>query len=315
MAIPRKSIHSFFLLLLPIAVAYFGISTIGAAALVLIGVVWRLAITASLLLFPPDLPALQLETIGVSHYAEKVRWCMDRLGVDYVERQSAGIIGLVFGGRTVPQLKFRTGRVVSVIGNSHEILRYLFGAYAPSLGEKAAFLHATEEHVAMEERIDQYGLDLQVWIYFQVLSDRSLTLDVWGRNSPDLPRWQRLAIVMLYPLLRAFVSRAFQLSESTCTAAVERIEDFLEDVEARLSDGRPSLLGDDAIDYVDITLAAISALWVQPEAFGAGKTNGIRVERDRFPEAMRTQVMHWHLRYPTTIAFVESLYAKERQST
>jgi hypothetical protein len=312
MAPRRLLVHSTFLMLLPIAVALFGVSTLAATVLVLVALVWRLAITASFLVAPPDIPDLELETIGVSHFVEKVRWCMDRLGVDYVETQAAGIIGLVSTGRTVPRLLVRTGRVRSAIGNSTEILRYLYGAYAPTLGEKAAFLEATEEHLELEKRIDRYGFDLQVWIYYHVLTDRSLSLDVWGRNSPTLPNWQRHLIVVAFPMLRSFLRRAFQLSESSHRGAVERIEAFLDDTESRLSDGRRSLLGRDAVDYVDISLASISALWLQPEEFGAGKADSIRVALDRFPPEVIAQVGRWTEQYPVTVAFVRALYRSER---
>jgi hypothetical protein len=41
---------------------------------------------------------------------EKVRWCMDRLGVEYVEKPAGGTLGAFLLGRSVPVLKFRNER-------------------------------------------------------------------------------------------------------------------------------------------------------------------------------------------------------------
>lgn len=44
---------------------------------------------------------LKLDTVSLSHYSEKVRWCMDKLGVDYVEEQDAGVFGIFLFARSV----------------------------------------------------------------------------------------------------------------------------------------------------------------------------------------------------------------------
>jgi len=279
---------------------------------VLFALVWRLAITLSVLLFPPKVPKLELETISLSHFAEKVRWSMDRLGVDYVERQVAGILGVFFTGRTVPLLKFRTGRVRSVIGDSPDILRYLWGRYSSELGDKAAFLAPTEARLDLEKRIDRYGVDLQVWIYSHILAHRSLCLRAWGCNCPSIPLWQRGVLYICYPVLKVFMHHAFRLSDKSYAGAVQRIEAFLLEMEKKLADGRRSILNDDEIDYVDITLASISSLWLQPSEFAAGKSDAARLELEQFPEKMHADTNRWRNSYPHTTAFIEKLYREER---
>ena len=115
----------------------------GAIALVVFALAWRWIITLSGILAPEKTPDIELETIAASHFVEKVRWCMDRLGIEYTERQWVGVLGVFSMGRSVPELKIRTGLVRSSIGNSPEILRYLWGAYAADLGDKAKFLEPT----------------------------------------------------------------------------------------------------------------------------------------------------------------------------
>jgi glutathione S-transferase len=308
----RLLIHSVFLFLLPLAVAWFGISFAGAAALVVVALLWRWAITLGAIIMPVEVPALELETISASHFVEKVRWSMDRLGVEYTEKPVGGTLGVFYKGRTVPQLKIRTGTVRSVIGDSPAILRFLWGAYRVERGESAAFLEPTEERLAMERKLDRYGTNLQVWVYYHILQDRQLTIHAWGGNDPALPLWQRYALLVLFPLQRRLVRLGFQISEAHYARSVEHIEKLLADIDQRLADSDNSILGGMATDYVDIAFAAFSGLWLQPAKYGGGKADAVHVERERCPPAMQEDIERWITDYPNAVAFVERLYDRER---
>ena len=78
----RRLIHTAFLFLLPLIVAVFGMSVFTAALLVVAMLLWRWMIVLSGIVAPEKGPEIELETIGISHFVEKVRWCLDRLGVD-----------------------------------------------------------------------------------------------------------------------------------------------------------------------------------------------------------------------------------------
>ncbi len=304
--------YTAYLLLLPVAVAAFGLPVFAALALVVIGLLWRWGITLSGILAPARVPRLELETISASHFVEKVRWCMDRLGVDYRERPSAGTLGGFFLGRSVPQLKIRTGIVRSVIGNSPDILRYLWGRYAVEQGERAAFLEPTAERLALEKRIDRVGVDLQVWVYYHLFNDRGLTLHAWGVHNPLIPLWQRVAVRLLYPLQSALIRTSFRITEARKAKAIEHIDAQLGEVEALLADGRVALLGGATPDYVDFAFAAIHGLWLQPKGFGAGNCETTRIERELAPVAMREEIESWIRRFPRATAHIEALYANER---
>lgn len=47
---------------------------------------------------------LKLESITISHYVEKVRWCLDYLNEPYEEIENIGILGILLFGRSVPVL-------------------------------------------------------------------------------------------------------------------------------------------------------------------------------------------------------------------
>jgi glutathione S-transferase len=310
----RLLIHAVFLTIAPIVVAWFGLSVPAAILLVGLLLLWRWLVVLSGFVLPAKTPALVLATISASHFVEKVRWSMDRLGLDYVEQTAGGAMGAFFRGRTVPQLKVRTGGVQSSIGNSAEILRYLWGRYAVDNPQAAAFLEPTKERVEFESRLDRYGVSLQVWVYYHLLNDRDLTLHAWGANSPTTPFWQRLLLRPLFPVLRLLIRRSFRITEANYARAVSRIEELLGETEARLEDGRKSLLGDDSLNYTDFAFAAMTGLWLMPPQYGGGKADAVRIERDRAPAGMRQNIESWATDYARAIAFVERLYAEERQT-
>ena len=312
MARKRLLIHALFLFLLPILVAWFGLGTASAIALVVMMLIWRWLIVLSGILAPEKTPAVVLEAIAVSHFVEKARWCLDRLGVDYVERQNAATLGAYFTGRSVPQLRVRTGIVQSVIGNSPEILRFLWGNYSVSMTDTVGFLEPTEERLALEKRLDQYGRFLQVCLYYHVLNDRQLTLSIWGVSNPEIPAWQRPVLRLLFPVLAVLVRRSFRINERHYSKAVLFIDELLADIDTQLADGRASILGGDTINYTDITFAAFSALWMQPEGYGGGKAELCRIDRDQMPSMMRADIERWVEDHPKATAFVERMYAEHR---
>lgn len=310
----RLFVHAVFVALAPIIVAWFGMSVPAAILVVLLLLLWRWVIVLSGFVAPEKTPDLVLATISASHFVEKVRWSMDRLGLDYVEQTSGGALGAFFRGRTVPQLKVRTGIVQSSIGNSAEILRYLWGRYAAEDPQAAAFLEPTKERVELEARLDRYGVSLQVWVYYHLLNDRELTLHAWGSNNPVTPFWQRLSLRLLFPVLRTLIRKSFRITDENHARAVANIEERLGEANDRLNDGRRSLLGGDALNYTDIAFAAMTGLWLQPAGYGGGKADAVRLDRDKAPIRMLKDIEAWEAGYPRATEFVERLYAEERKA-
>jgi glutathione S-transferase len=314
MARRRLLIHTAFLFLAPLIVAWFGLGAASAALFVLLLLVWRWAISMSGLIAPEKTPELVLESISISHYVEKVRWCMDRLGLDYTERHHGGTLGAYFTGRTVPELRVRTGAVQSVIGNSPEILRFLWGNYSATLGDKAAFLEPTAERLELEGRLDRYGRQLQVWIYYHILDDRELTLRLWGASDPNTPAWQRLALRATFPLLRILIRRTFRISAGHYEKTVHRIDELLGDVDTMLADGRRSILGGNSTNYTDIAFAALSGPWLRPAEYARGKADACVITPEESPVEMRADMERWRDDHPRASSFIENLYTDERNT-
>jgi glutathione S-transferase len=307
----RIVLHTVFVLLMPVLVAGFGWSVWTALLLVLVALLWRWAIVLQGFVQPSRGPELMLETISASHFVEKVRWCMDRLGVDYEEVPWCGTLGAFYFGRTVPRLHVQTGMVRSQIGNSPEILRYLWGAYGTTHGSAAAFLEPSVERVEFERRIDRCAVSLQVWVYYHLLDAPDICRRAWGIESEAVPAWQRRLVSLLYPVQVFLMRRAFRINESNYRRNRDHIDSQLAEVEAALADGRQSILGGDVVNYTDLAFAAIHGLWLQPEGYGGGA--GIRIERDTVPAPMRQDIERWVENYPSATRFIEALYASDRK--
>lgn len=301
------------LLLLPLLAAGFDWSFFGTLLLLLVLMALYWASVFAGIGSRGKAQPLVLETISMSHFVEKVRWCMDRLGVDYQEQACGGVLGVMFTGRTVPRLKLRTGIVQSSIGHSPEILRFLWGEYAGRQPEAAAFLEPNEERLALEQRFDRYGVDLQVWVYYHILEDRQLTLRLWGAEDPSVPAWQRAIMRPLFPVTAMFLRRAFGINDEHYARAVRHVDEVLAEVEALLGqDDRTSLLGGDSLNFVDFTFAAISGLWLRPDNYAGGMAENCMLPLEALPAPMQADRERWQSEYPAAAAFVVRLYETER---
>jgi len=308
----RNFVFAIAVFLAPVVVACYGLSVAAAAGIVVLLLLCRWLINLSGIVAPEKTPELVLATISASHFVEKVRWSMDRLGVDYVEQTSGGTLGAYFRGRTVPQLKVRTGRVRSIIGNSPDILRYLYGRCLHDDPERAAFLEPTAARIELEQRLDRYGVSLQVWVYYHLLHDRALALHAWGADNPATPAWQRVTLRVLFPLLAGLIRFSFKINDTNYARAVGHIEQLLADINADLTDGRHALLGDEEINYTDLEFAAFTGLWLMPAGYGGGKADAVRIERDRAPAGMRADIERWIDAFPGAVSWVEALYESRR---
>lgn len=311
----RSLVFAIVVFLTPIIVAWHGLSVAAAAGLVILLLLCRWLITLSGIVSPERTPELELSVMAASHYVEKVRWTMDRLGIDYVEKTSGGTLGAFFRGRSVPQLKVRTGMVRSVIGNSPDILRYLYGRFLHEDPERYAFLEPTRPRVELERRLDSYGRSLQVWVYYHIVDERELCLHAWGVNDSRTPGWQRLVLRVLYPLLRTLMRYSFRINDTSYARSVDRIEELLADLDASLADGRRSLLGGDELNYTDIAFAAFTGLWLMPPGYGGGRADAVRIERDIAPHAMREDIERWKTAYARAVQYAEDLYETRREGT
>ena len=252
---------------------------------------------------------LRLHTITFSHYVEKVRWCMDRLGIAYEEVPNAGILGVLLTGRTVPSLEIPPG--LTRIGDSPRILRYLWGEYAGRLpAGRTDFLAPTPVALELERYFDQrLGNDVRVWVYSRIFARRDLTLRSWGIEEPRVPGWQRALLRAGTPLLRFAVRRMLGVTPARAARALERTREAFGRVDTLLADGRRYLAGD-APSFADITFASLAALAVLPPEYGGRAIEGRRLAIEELEPDWRAEVEAFRAR--PAGQFVLRLYREER---
>ena len=296
---------------LPIVVAALGwgpaAAAVSALVVALAGIASRLGATRAAAA-RPETP-LRLHTITFSHYVEKVRWCMDRLGIAYEEVPNAGILGVLLTGRTVPSLEIPPG--LTRIGDSPRILRYLWGEYAGRLpAGRTDFLAPTPVALELERYFDQrLGNDVRVWVYSRIFARRDLTLRSWGIEEPRVPGWQRALLRAGTPLLRFAVRRMLGVHPARAARALERTREAFDRVDALLADGRRYLAGD-ALSFADITFASLAALAVLPPEYGGRAIDGRRLGIEDLEPDWRAQVEAFRAR--PAGQFVLRLYREER---
>ena len=302
-----RSVHALVLYLLPVLVAWagwgVGTAVVVALAAAVAGIVIRLRAT----LKPPSATP-RLHTISYSHYVEKVRWCLDRAGIEYEEVPSIGILGVLLLGRTVPVLELPAAR--TTVGNSTEILRLLWGLHGRDPSGRGAFLDPTDEVVALERHLDKaLGEQVRRWTYQRLFGDPGLTLQVWGAGEPSIPAWQRSLLRPLRPVLERAVRRMLRVDAASAERALERTRAVFDEMDIRLADGRRYLLGD-TLSVADITFAALGALAVLPDNYGGGRlaTRFPRVET--LPHPWRDEVESFRQR--PSGRFILRLYAEDR---
>lgn len=207
---------------------------------------------------------LRLLTIPISHYCEKVRWALERAGLEYVEERH--IQGLHYPwawqmGRTayVPVLKH--GK--TVVSDSAEILRYV-----DSLTPEPQRLF-TASFDAEAQRLEQLfddvlGVETRRWVYFHFTQTPVEMIDViaWGT-----PAWEKPAMRLLFPMMKKFVDRRLDITREKCERGMQRVEDIVTRVERMLADGRPYLLGEQ-FSALDLGFACMYSPFVSPPEYG-----------------------------------------------
>lgn len=209
---------------------------------------------------------LRLVTIPISHYCEKARWALERVGVAYrEERHVQGIHRFAArragGGITVPVLVTPE----RAIGESGEILAW---ADERSPVEQRLFPAQPEARAEVERlcrRLDEVlGPRGRRLMYVHMFPARELALRF---NNEGVPPWEDRAIRFGWPLIRRLVERVLEIRpgiEVEDEAVVWRELDFVAEL---LADGRPHLCGE-RFGAADLTFAALAAAIVVPPEYG-----------------------------------------------
>jgi glutathione S-transferase len=209
---------------------------------------------------------LRLVTIPISHYCEKARWALERIGLAYREEPHVqGIHRLAArragGGRTVPVLVTPH----EVVADSAAILAWVDERTPPEHRLFPADPGERREVEALCRRLDeQFGPTGRRLMYVHMLGQRRLTLRF---NNQGVPGWEDRVIRWGWPLVVRLMRHVLEIRpaiEVQDEAAVWRELDF---VAGLLADGRPYLRGE-RFGAADLTFAALAAPVIVPPIYG-----------------------------------------------
>jgi cytochrome P450/glutathione S-transferase len=207
-------------------------------------------------------------SIPVSPYCEMARWLLDRLRIPYHEECHAPVFHVLavrrHGG---------SGSVVPVVDTSDAALtdaRQVVDYYERRAPEQQR-LFPTEARARADTQalfdlfFDQFGVAVRAWAYAYMLPhNRAASIRVWTERAP---RFERLAVPVVFPLLVAAMRRSLELKADTIPQQRAVMDAAFAQVEARLADGRRFLTGD-RFTAADLAFAALAAPAVLPPEYG-----------------------------------------------
>lgn len=245
----------------------------------------------------------RLVTIPISHFCEKARWALDRSGVAYQETRHLQIFHYVAvkragGGISVPTLATDDGALT----DSTDILKWI-NERAPAAGLYPADADRRAQVEALEDLFDEtLGPATRRVIYYHLLDSKKIAFDY---NCNGVPRFERLALHLIYPGAKWFLRRRLKIDSAAAQAALVTIRGVFDDVAGRLADGRRYLTGD-RFTAADLTFASLAAPVVLPAEYGVTLP-----PRDVVPVAMQTIVDEF--RATTAGRYVLRLFAEDRR--
>jgi glutathione S-transferase len=246
-----------------------------------------------------------LLTIPMSHYCEKARWALERLGIDYVEvRHLQGFHwfhSFYWARRPMVPILRMDGETIS---DSTAILQFLDKFANDAARLYPALAVRRREVEALEDLFDEeLGVYSRKWVYAHYLQyPPAKLISIAGQGTPA---WERRLMAPIFPFFRrALAWRLGDFSKGTIDAGLLRVREILTDVEQRLSDGRPYLCGD-SFTAADLSFACMAAPLVLPRNYG------IRLpDLDELPEAIRLDVETFRARAAGVFAL--RLFDRER---
>lgn len=245
--------------------------------------------------------AAVLITIPLSHYCEKARWGLDRVGIPYREEAHAPLVHRLFtmtrGGGTVPMLIDGHRRICS----SAEILKYV------AANDRREWLYPADpnqraEVESWEGTFDtHFGPHSRRWAYSHLLSNPALMRSLWTQRAPH---GEARILRAVAPLVRVLVRSTYRITPESGERSLARAHEMFRKVQSRLAEGREYLVAE-RFTAADLTFAVLAAPMLLP-----AKCRAVQPALEQVPPRMRDEISR--LRESTAGQFALRLFEQER---
>ncbi len=209
---------------------------------------------------------VRLVSIPMSHYCEKARWGLERLGIEYFEERHLQVFHYprtywFSRGPNVPVL-IDKGKVVH---DSTTILQYL-DRYADEdqrlYPRDEALLAQVNE---LEDLFDEVlGVESRRWVYFHFKDRPFQALRTAGQGTPAI---ERLLMPVIFPLFFVVIEKLVKPSATAVEEGLDKVRDIVKRTDGLLAAGQGYLLGD-RFTAADLSLACMLAPLVLPRNYG-----------------------------------------------
>jgi glutathione S-transferase len=248
-----------------------------------------------------DLYPTILVTIPLSHYCEKARWGLDRVGLPYREEPHAPLLSRLATKRsergTVPVLVCGDRRFI----DSSSILEHADEIRGGDLLYPQDLIVRAEVDALVKWFDKELGPHSRRWAYGTLLPHAKLLRWVWSRR---VPRWEAALVPVMAPLVSRLVGRVYRITPESVESSLARVRGVFQKVGGLLSNGRRFLVGA-RFSAADLTFAALAA----PVLFPA-ECRAVHPSLDAVPAAMREEILR--LRETEAGRFALRLYSQER---
>jgi glutathione S-transferase len=239
----------------------------------------------------------------MSHYCEKARWGLERLGIDYFEERHLQVFHYprtfwFSGGPNVPVLVDK-GKVVH---DSTAILKHL-DSYADD--SQRLYPQDSELRSRVNELEDLFdnvlGVESRRWVYYHFKTRPIQALRTAGQGTPLA---ERLILPAIFPIFNLLINKLINPSERAVEEGLNKVRDIIKTTDSLLAAGHTCLLGDQ-FTAADLSLACMLAPLVLPRDYG------IRLpEPDEMPVDARPVVDEF--RATSTGAYVLRLFETKK---
>lgn len=213
--------------------------------------------------------AIELITIGPSHFCEKARWGLDRAEISYKESKHAPAFHMLYTrglgqGTSCPKLVLGEGKDRVVLHESSDILKFA----DENIKSEEDRLYPSKPEQSVQEWDTKFneilGPHVRRFAYCHLLYDKhSFKILSQGLHSGE-----RLLTWCLMPLLKPLIYRSVGCSRPAAKdRSLDKIRRIFQEVDNVLADGRPFLCGNE-FTAADLSFAALAGPILCPVGYG-----------------------------------------------